>query len=53
MSYEDHSPNREINRKNIDRDKGRSIVSVALLYSFFNPYLLNLFLASFVLEMSR
>ena len=49
MSYEDHSPNREINRKNIDRDKGRSIVSVALLYSFFKPYLLNLFLASFVL----
>ena len=49
MSYEDHSPSREINRKKIDRDKGRSIVSVALLYSFFKPYLVNLFLASFVL----
>ena len=49
MSSESHSIDKEINRKNTDRDKGRSIISVTLLYSFFTPYLVNLFLASFVL----
>ena len=49
MSSENQSIDRGINRKNTDRDKGRSIISVTLLYSFFKPYLINLFLASFFL----
>lgn len=49
MSYENQSPNNEMNKKNSERDKGRSIISVALLYTFFKPYLVNLFLASFAL----
>ena len=49
MSYGNHSSNKEINKKSTERDKGRSIISVTLLYSFFKPYLVNLFLASFAL----
>ena len=49
MSYGNFSSNKEINKKSTERDKGRSIISVTLLYSFFKPYLVNLFLASFAL----
>ena len=49
MSDTDQSINKNIFQGNAERDKGQSVISVTLLYSFFKPYLINLFLASFVL----
>ena len=49
MSDKNQPDSKDLFQKNTDRDKGKSIISVTLLYSFFKPYLINLLLASVVL----
>ena len=49
MSDKNQPNSKDLFQKNTDRDKGKSIISVTLLYSFFKPYLINLLLASVVL----
>ena len=49
MSNKNQFNNNKIYQKNNERDKGRSIISVAMLISFFKPYKINLVLASIIL----
>ena len=49
MSTKNQFENNKLYQKNNERDKGRSIISVSLLISFFKPYIINLVLASIIL----